>query len=177
MAVEAFSEEEVTLYVSPNIADNVIYGFEDGGTGWDTNVVWAWDNVGLISFTDEKAATGQYSMRMEATSNARCRAYSRKAGSTFSLEAGKNYTIEYKVWIDPSYTDASIVPELIHNTSWAVTGFWTSLNGLPRSEWVTINKESVKTFTPPATGEYFMSFKFQKIGIIYIDDIKIYEVD
>ena len=53
----------------------------------------------------------------------------------------------------------------------------TSLNGLPRSEWVTINKESVKTFTPPATGEYFMSFKFQKIGIIYIDDIKIYEVD
>ena len=116
-------------------------------------------------------------MRLEATSDARCRAYSRKAGSIFTLEAGKKYTIEYKVWIDPSYTDGSFIPELIHNDNWKATGFWTSLAGLPRSEWVTINKESVKTFTPPVTAEYFMSFKFNKKGVIYVDDVKIYEVD
>lgn len=177
IAVQAFTDEEITLFIQPNVASDLIYGFEDGGNGWNTNVVWPWDNKGLITFTNTKAASGDYSMKLEATADEICRAYSRKAGSLFTLEAGKSYTIEYKVWIDPSYTDGSIFPEVIHNTTWVPTGFWTDLSSISRSEWVTVNKETEKTFTPAETGEYFMSFRFEKKGVIYIDDIKIYEVE
>ena len=176
VSVEAFTDEEITLFVAPNLADDTIYGFEDGGTGWSP--AWVWDNVGLVSFTGDKAASGSYSMRMEATTDAKwCRSYSRIDGSTFVLESGKNYTIEYKIWIDPSYTDSSIEPWILGEDSWVGTGFWTGLNGLPRSQWVTINKELQKTFSPPTTTTYFMTFRFEKIGVIYIDDVKVYEVD
>ena len=43
----------------------MLYGFEDGGTGWEQT--WQWDNIGQISFTNEQVASGLYSMRMEVT--------------------------------------------------------------------------------------------------------------
>ena len=44
-----------------------IYGFEDGGLGWD--VAWQWDNVGEITYPTDNPASGQHSMKMEATSD------------------------------------------------------------------------------------------------------------
>jgi hypothetical protein len=116
-------------------------------------------------------------MKMEATTNNRCRAFSNASGSLFDLDSEKSYTIEFKVWIDTNYTDTNIFPEVFKSGQWAGEGFWTSVASLPRGEWVTVNKEAVKIWSPAVSGQYFFSFRFQKIGIIYIDDIKIYEVN
>jgi hypothetical protein len=170
--VPAFSNEVVTLH---SIANPDIYGFEDGGLGWD--VAWQWDNVGEITYPTDNPATGQYSMKMEANSDARCRAYAKKDGSYFNLDSSKSYTVEFKIWIDSNYTDTNIFPEVIRSDQWVGEGFWTSVANLPRGEWVTVNKEAVKIWSPAVSGQYFFSFRFQKIGVIYIDDIKIYEVN
>ena len=103
IAVPAFTNETVTLFL-PNIADNDIYGFEDGGTGWEQT--WQWDNIGQISFTNEQVASGLYSMRMEATDDGNwTKAWSKNKdtnteNSNFTLEAGQNVTLEFKIWID-----------------------------------------------------------------------------
>lgn len=171
--VPAFSNEMVTLH---SIADPMIYGFEDGGVGWENPTPWDWDNLGTITYPSNNSATGQYSMKMEATSDARCRAFSNALGSLFDLDSEKTYTIEFKVWIDTNYTDTNIFPEVFKSGQWLGEGFWTSVDDLPREEWVTVNKEDVKIWSPTESGQYFFSFRFQKIGVIYIDDIKIYEV-
>ena len=172
--VTAFSNEEVTLN---SIANQDIYGFEDGGIGWENPTAWDWDNQGTITYTSDNFATGQYSMKMEATTNNRCRAFSNASGSLFDLDSEKSYTIEFKVWIDTNYTDTNIFPEVFKSGQWTGEGFWTSVANLPRGEWVTVNKEALKIWSPAESGQYFFSFKFQKIGIVYIDDIKIYEVE
>lgn len=172
--VPAFSNEVVTLH---SIANPDIYGFEDGGIGWENPNAWDWDNQGTITYVSDNSATGQYSMKMEATTNNRCRAFSNASGSLFDLDSEKSYTIEFKVWIDTNYTDTNIFPEVFKSGQWAGEGFWTSVVSLPRGEWVTVNKEAVKIWSPAESGQYFFSFRFQKIGVIYIDDIKIYEVN
>ncbi len=172
VAAEAFTNQSVGLYVPSNLADSNIYGFEDGGAGW----LAATDNIGEISFTDEKAASGNYSMRMEATEDAKwTRSWSWKEGSEFALKAGQKVTIEFKVWIDPSYTDASFGPWITATEApYPGTQFWTGISDLPRGEWITINKEAAKIWTVSATGNYFVAFRFQKKGVIYIDDVKVY---
>lgn len=175
IAAPAFSDEIVNLFL-PNIADNTIYGFEDGGAGWEqTN--WQWDNIGQISFTSEQAASGAYSMRMEATTDGNwTKAWSKKEGSNFTLEAGQNVTLEFKIWIDPSYTATNIQPHIWNAGNWAQeTGFWTSVEDLDRGKWITINKQLDKLWTVPATTDYFLSFRFNKKGVIYIDDVRIFE--
>jgi hypothetical protein len=170
--VPAFSNEVVTLH---SIVNPVIYGFEDGGLGW--NVAWQWDNVGKITYPTDNPASGQHSIKMEATSDARCRAYSKTPEAYFDLDSSKSYTIEFKIWIDTNYTDTNIFPEVIKYDKYVGEGFWTSVANLPRGEWVTVNKEAVKKWSPNESGQYFFSFRFQKIGVVYIDDIKIYEVE
>ena len=172
--VPAFSNEVVTLH---SIANPDIYGFEDGGIGWENPTAWDWDNQGTITYVSDNSATGQYSMKMEATTNNRCRAFSNASGALFDLDSEKSYTIEFKVWIDTNYTDTNIFPEVFKSGQWSGEGFWTSVASLPRGEWVTVNKEAVKIWSPAVSGQYFFSFRFQKIGVIYIDDIKIYEVN
>ena len=134
------------------------------------------DDVSTISVTYplSNSASGQHSIKMEATSDARCRAYSKTPEAYFDLDSSKSYTIEFKIWIDTNYTDTNIVPEVFKSDKWLGEGFWTSVANLPRGEWVTVNKEAVKIWSPAESGQYFISFRFQKIGIVYIDDIKIY---
>jgi len=172
--VAAFSNEVVTLH---SIANPEIYGFEDGGIGWENPTAWDWDNQGAITYPSDNPATGQYSMKMETTANARCRAFSNAPASLFDLDSEKSYTIEFKVWIDTNYTDTNIFPEVFKSGQWAGEGFWTSVANLPRGEWITVNKEAVKIWSPDVSGQYFFSFRFQKTGVVYIDDVKIYEVE
>tara|TARA_B110000967_G_scaffold195511_1_gene225088 strand:- start:208 stop:1683 length:1476 start_codon:yes stop_codon:yes gene_type:complete len=166
IGVPAFIDQEVS---------HEIYGFEDSGLGWD--VAWQWDNVGEITYPTDNPASGQHSMKMEANSDARCRAYSKTEEAYFDLDSSKSYTIEFKIWIDTNYTDTNIFPEVFKSDQWLGEGFWTSVANLPRGEWVTVNKEAVKIWSPDVSGQYFFSFRFQKIGIVYIDDVKIYEVE
>ena len=178
VAIPAFNNETVSLFL-PNIADNNIYGFEDGGTGWEQTRPW--DNIGQISFTNEQVASGSYSMRMEATEDGNwTKAWSKNKesnteNSNFTLETGQNVTLEFKIWIDPSYTATNIQPHIWNAGNWVSEGFWTSIEGLERGKWITINKELVKVWTVPATAEYFLSFRFNKKGVIYIDDVRIFE--
>ena len=168
------SNVEVPAFIDKEVSHE-IYGFEDGGLGWD--VAWQWDNVGEITYPTDNPASGQHSMKMEANSDARCRAYSKTPEAYFDLDSSKSYTIEFKIWIDTNYTDTNIFPEVFKSDQWLGEGFWTSVANLPRGEWVTVNKEAVKIWSPDVSGQYFFSFRFQKIGIVYIDDVKIYEVE
>ena len=172
VVADSFTDQPVNLFVPLNLANSSIYGFEDGGAGW----MAASDNVGEISFTDQKAASGNYSMRMEATADGKwTRSWSWKEGSEFALKAGQKVTIEFKIWIDPSYTDGSIGPWITGTEApYPGTQFWTGMSGLPRGEWITINKETAKVWTVTADGDYFIAFRFQKKGVIYIDDVKVF---
>jgi len=172
VVAESFTDQPVELFVPLNLANSSIYGFEDGGEGW----MAASDNLGEISFTDQKAASGNYSMRMEATADSKwTRSWSWKEGSEFTLKAGQKVTIEFKIWIDPSYTDGSIGPWITGTEApFPGTQFWTGMSGLPRGEWITINKEAAKVWTVTADGDYFVAFRFEKKGITYIDDVKVY---
>lgn len=171
---DSFDDQLVSLYFPQNLANNNIYGFEDGGSGWSA----ASDNLASsgISFTDQKAATGSYSMRMEATEDGKwTRAWSWNEGSLFHLDQGQRVTLEFKVWIDPSYSDGSIGPWIFYSEApFPSTQFWTGMSALPRGEWITINKEANKIWTAPETGNYFVAFRYQKKGVIYIDDVKVY---
>lgn len=171
---ESFDDQMVNLYFPQNLANNNIYGFEDGGSGWSAPS----DNLASskISFTDQKAATGLYSMRMEATEDGKwTRAWSWNEGSLFHLDKGQQVTLEFKVWIDSSYTDGSIGPWIFYSEApYPSTQFWTGMSALPRGEWITINKEANKIWTAPETGNYFVAFRYQKKGVIYIDDVKVY---
>lgn len=171
---ESFDDQMVNLYFPQNLANNNIYGFEDGGSGWSAPS----DNLASskISFTDQKAATGLYSMRMEATEDGKwTRAWSWNEGSLFHLDKGQQVTLEFKVWIDSSYTDESIGPWIFYSEApYPGTQFWTGMSALPRGEWITINKEANKIWTAPETGNYFVAFRYQKKGVIYIDDVKVY---
>ena len=118
-------------------------------------------------------------MRMEATEDGNwTKAWSKNKdtnteNSNFSLEAGQNVTLEFKIWIDPSYTATNIQPHIWNAGNWVFKRFWTSVEeGLDRGKWITIeNKELSKVWTVPVTAEYFLSFRFNKKGVIYIDDV------
>ena len=122
-------------------------------------------------------ALGSYSMRMEATQDMKwTRSWSWKEGSEFYLEAGTVVSIEFKMWIDPSFTDSSVGPWITKTEApFPGTQFWTGTAGFPRSEWVTINKASAKKWTVPETGTYFVAFRFQKKVVLYIDDVKVFQ--
>lgn len=176
----AFTDQIVNLFSPPNLAGDEVFGFEDGGAGWSPP--WVWDSKGTTSFPDDFAASGTYSMRMEVDSDKKVRAYSRKNPNkgkltgNFDLVAGKTVTIEYKVWIDPSFTSPGLQVELFRGTKWgASVGFYADVSSLPRSEWVTISFQGVKSWAVTDTEDYWMSIRYGKKGVIYIDDIKVYE--
>ena len=176
----AFTDQIVNLFSPPNLAGDEVFGFEDGGAGWSPP--WVWDSKGTTSFPDDFAASGTYSLRMEVDSDKKVRAYSRKNPNkgkltgNFDLVAGKTVTIEYKVWIDPSFTSPGLQVELFRGSKWgAAVGFYSDVSSLPRSEWVTISLQGVKNWTVSHTEDYWMSIRYGKKGVIYIDDIKVYE--
>ncbi len=167
-----------------NIANEFIYGFENGGEGW----IPAAYNVGKISFTTEKAATGIYSMKMESVENVNWTAVI-SSRTPFLLEANKKYSLEFKIWIDPSSTS----PMIFHTFTGKGISFneqnRTEIINVPKGEWVTINKvlgtanrvptELIrqKIWAPVVSGEYFLEFRFAEPSVFYIDDIVVFEVD
>lgn len=176
----AFTDQIVNLFLPPNLAGDEVFGFEDGGAGWSPP--WAWDSKGTTSFPDDFAASGTYSLRMEVATDQKVRAYSKKnvnkdkLTGEFGLEVGQNITLEYKVWIDPSFTSPGLQVELFRSSKWAASvGFYADVSSLPRSEWVTISFQGVKSWSVTNTEDYWMSIRYAKKGVIYIDDIKVYE--
>jgi hypothetical protein len=176
----AFTDQIINLFLPQNLAGDEVFGFEDGGAGWSPP--WAWDSKGTTSFPDDFAASGTYSLRMEVNTDAKVRAYSKKNVSKgkltgeFNLEAGQNITLEYKVWIDPSFTSPGLQVELFRSSKWgASVGFYSDVSSLPRGEWVTISLQGVKSWEVSHTEGYWMSIRYGTKGVIYIDDIKVYE--
>ena len=176
----AFTDQIVNLFLPPNLAGDEVFGFEDGGAGWSPP--WAWDSKGTTSFPNNFAASGSYSLRMEVATDQKVRAYSKKnviqgkLTGEFGLVAGQSVTLELKVWIDPSFTSPGLQVELFRSSKWdASEGFYADVSNLPRSEWVTISFQGIKNFEVTDTEDYWMSIRYAKKGVIYIDDVKVYE--
>lgn len=176
----AFTDQIVNLFLPPNLAGDEVFGFEDGGAGWSPP--WAWDSKGTTSFPNDFAASGSYSLRMEVATDQKVRAYSKKnvnqskLTGEFGLVAGQSVTLELKVWIDPSFTSPGLQVELFRSSKWAASeGFYADVSNLPRSEWVTISFQGIKNFEVTDTEDYWMSIRYAKKGVIYIDDVKVYE--
>lgn len=176
----AFTDQIVNPFSPPNLAGDEVFGFEDAGAGWSPP--WAWDSKGTTAFPEDFAASGTYSLRMEVTTDAKVRAYSKKnvnkgkLTGEFGLEAGQSVTLEYKVWIDPSFTSPGLQVELFRSSKWAAAvGFYADVSSLPRGEWVTISYQGIKNWEVTHTEDYWMSIRYGKKGVIYIDDIKVYE--
>lgn len=161
-----FADEVVAMY-QHDIADIDIYGFE---TGHDA-VVPTWDNIGTITVTDEKAATGTYSLKLDAPAG-NWTAFNMDgiAEALFDFTGGVAYELKYKLWIDPATTQTFHAPWFL--PSWKQ--FWTS-HPSERGEWVDMTRGP---WTPGSdTPDSFIYFRVNQAGILYIDDMRVQLAD
>jgi len=160
---EAFSDVPVMMHDVNLLPDG--YGFEDGGAAWAA----MWDNGADFEFTTDKAASGQYSLKI-VKSEGQAAGKIESINSLFCLEAGKTYEIRYKIWMPESNTAASMGIWLLPN--WKQ--FWDNLANKPRGEWVTVTKE----YAPAAAedGRRLM-IQITADGEYYFDDFYLSEKD
>lgn len=161
-----FADEPVSMF-QHDIAPVDIYGFETGHEAFVDN----WENIGTNTITDEKAASGTYSMKMEAVAG-NWTAWESSGGSDIAkfdfTAAGGEIEFKYKLWIDPATTQTFYAPWFL--PSWKQ--FWSSMPA-ERGEWV----EVVKTWTPGDTPGSFIYWRVNQAGILYIDDIRVQLAD
>lgn len=155
-----FEDEPVVMH-DVNLLDEASFGFEDGGLGW----AGMWDNKAHYEFTTEKAASGNYSLKIVRADGLTSKVQSNNA--KWSWQGGTTYTIKYKVWIDPEVTDGGAW------NMWVLPNwkqFWEPITGKARGEWVTVEKE----FTPDADeADRLFMLQVNKDGTFYFDDFYI----
>lgn len=156
----AFSDVPVVMH-DVNLLSDAGYGFEDGGLAWAA----LWDNEAPFEFTTEKAASGNYSVKITREGGQKSKIESKN--EKFSLTGGKVYTIRYKIFIESTAGGAYGVWLL---PNWKQ--FWQSLNDKPTGEWVTVETEWA-----PEADEPDRNFMIQMNGdgTFYFDDFYIVE--
>ncbi|WP_297086568.1 hypothetical protein [uncultured Draconibacterium sp.] len=153
-------EDEPVMMHDVNLLSATGYGFEDGGSAWSPS----WDNASTIEFTTEKAASGNYSMKITREgAKAKVESFNEK----FSFTGGKVYTIKYKIFIESTAGGAYGV-WLIPN--WKQ--FWQSLDNKPTGEWVTVETEWAPSADEP--DRHFL-VQMNGDGVFYFDDFYIVE--
>ncbi|WP_143470422.1 hypothetical protein [Labilibaculum filiforme] len=163
--LQGFTDILVTPHVVTLTSESV-YGFESGADDWIST------NAPTVAYSTEQVASGNYSIKLTSVAGedwTRCTS----ENNPVELEAGKTYTIKYKVWIDPSTTTASMGPWFYWNDGAGGQQFWTGLNPLARGEWISFSRDQVV----PDAGPGFFSFRVNGDAILYFDDVTIIETD
>ncbi|MEM6841318.1 MAG: hypothetical protein AAF632_03770 [Bacteroidota bacterium] len=158
---QAFSDEQVIMH-DVNLLPTS-YGFEPEGEGWEP----MWDNGADFEYTTEKAASGQYSLKITKLEGQAAGKF-HSIGIPFNMEAEKTYTLKYKIWVDPANTANSINTWILPN--WKQ--FWQPLSDLPKGEWVTITQEHT---APAAEDERRFMIQIPENGTFYFDDFYMVE--
>ena len=166
--IKTFEDVPVVMH-NVNLFNSVVYGFEDGAT---LPTGWILTQGAGMSYSKEQAASGTYSLKLD---NVKGADWTRASGEMFpiNVEAGKTYTITYKVWIDPSTTTASFGPWFYWENGVSGQQFWQGTSGKPRGEWITISKDQLVTVSGPA----WMTFRVNGGAVMYFDDVTIVETE
>tara|TARA_R110002124_G_scaffold94717_1_gene238838 strand:+ start:518 stop:2044 length:1527 start_codon:yes stop_codon:yes gene_type:complete len=159
-AVNTFADKAVMMH-DVNLLPSAAYGFENGGASWAPNA----DNTAKYEFTSEKVASGNFSLKIVATTGIGG-FISEKA--PFSLKSGTTYIYSYKVWIDPTSAAKSINTWILPN--WQQ--FWTSTAAIKTGNWETVTRDVVYTGDP--NGRY-LYIHLPELGTYYFDDFYLVE--
>ena len=136
IAAPAFTNETVTLFL-PNIANNAIYGFEDGGPDGSklgNGIILVKFHLPTNKLLQDCIVCVWRLPTMVTGLKHGVNKDTNTENSNFTLEAGQNVTLEFKIWIDPSYTATNIQPHIWNAGNWVSEGFWTSVEGLDRGK-------------------------------------------
>ncbi|GAB3658822.1 hypothetical protein GCM10028791_31990 [Echinicola sediminis] len=157
-----FMEVPVKMH-TVNLLNNAAYGFEDGGEAWEA----MWDNGATVEYSTEQAASGNYSLKVTKTEG-QAQGKIHSINAPFSLEQGKTYLLNYKIFVAEGTTSPSISLWLL--TNWKQ--FWENVADKPRGEWVEVSIE----YTALA-GDINRRFMLQipQNGTFYFDDFWVME--
>lgn len=158
----SFTNQKVIMH-DINMLSEEVYGFEDGGAGWSY-----FEGDAEYEFTKEKAAGGDYSLKITRTSSHEsvkliCR------GETFNMEGGKTYMINYKIWVDPVTQGHAINLWLMPD--WEQLLFWME-DDFPKGQWMTVENEY--TAKSDKTDLHLMLHPYE-MGTYYFDDFYVNE--
>lgn len=166
---QAFTDLNVSMFQH----EAVKFDFEDGGANWTAHAI----NLATttISPSTEQAASGSYSLKVDATASGNWSAFENLTDQ-YSLKAGVKYQYEYKIYKLPGAV-------INMNGPWITQGgqtkmqFWNNVvKDAPENTWVTVNPNG--TFTTPADGNDFEIYiRHNGKGVLYFDDIRVMEVD
>lgn len=161
---QPFTNEPVMMH-DVNLWNDAVYGFESDG--WIET-----DGGGSIARSTEQVASGSFSLKY---TNAAGENWTRGSGENFKveLEAGKTYTITWKMWIDPSTNVGSFGPWFYWNDGASGQQFWQNMNDKPRSEWINFTRDHEVTEAGPA----YFTLRTKGDALFYLDDVRIVETE
>ncbi|WP_282122136.1 hypothetical protein [Algibacter mikhailovii] len=166
---ETFTDLPVSMFQHEVIK----FDFDDGGVNWTPEA----GNLPTtaIEVSSEQAASGSNSLKIAADEKGNWSAFENIV-DVFTLEAGVQIQYEYNVYKAPG-TSINFLAPWINNAGGTVTQFWHNLiQGVADETWTTIR--APKKWAPPATGnDFYVYFRHNGSGTIYIDDLRILIVD
>ncbi|MEH0152645.1 hypothetical protein V6R21_00790 [Limibacter armeniacum] len=166
---KAFADKVVVKY-DANMFDKAVYDFE--APGWlEGSEPDKTDNTGIVEYSTEQAASGTTSLKLTGVSDDWVIANS--GNHPVDWVAGETYILTFKIWIDPNnpaFADGG--PN--HFGPWFMRPGgnqqrWTGIDGMPRGEWVTVEKE----WKAERTEIMFIQMRFKGVGVMYFDDFKV----
>jgi len=173
-----FENVSVKMY-DHSLVDNAVYGFEVNGA---SAVELHPDNTtGSITVTDEipGADGSQYSLKLESSEDGNWAWFSTNP-SRFNIPEGTVLQYEYKFYIPSSQGANPFVmngPWLHFSDESTWQQWWTNgVSTAPFDEWVTLTHPNVDRVTSK-TDDYFMSIRLNRAGVIYYDDLRVYEYE
>lgn len=170
----AFSSISVSMFQHEAIK----FDFENGGDNFIAKTEG--DGVNLptttIGISTEQAASGVKSLKIDASASGNWSAFINYI-DTFELKAGVSVQYEYKVYKVSGASINFIAPWINKEGNTTVTQFWhNDIKNAPSDTWVTI-RPGAKFASPTTFDDYNVYFRHNGQGTIYIDDLRIIEVD
>ncbi|APZ45506.1 hypothetical protein BW723_03985 [Polaribacter reichenbachii] len=154
----------------------VLYDFEDGGTNWVAVTTDGKDmSTTSVSPSTDVAASGTTSLKFEVTASGNWSGFTNLIDQ-YSLVSGRVYQIEYKIYKTPGSVINMNGPWIAQDGS-TKNQFWNNVvAGAAADTWVTVSPGG--RYTAGATAnDYEFYLRHNGTGTLYIDDIRIMEVD
>ncbi|GAB1855496.1 hypothetical protein MHTCC0001_03300 [Flavobacteriaceae bacterium MHTCC 0001] len=154
----------------------VVYDFEDVSThpNWiahNSNIATT-----IVEISTDVAASGNYSMKIDASAGSGFWSAFQNFVEQYSLTAGTTYQLEYKIYKLPGAAINMNGPWITRDGGGTVFQFWNNVVRNAADEtWTTVSPGGRHTATGGDDYEFYLRHNGQ--GVLYIDDIRILEVD
>lgn len=167
---EAFPATTVNMFQH----EAVLYDFEDGGTNWVPHA----DNLATtsISPSTDVAASGTTSLKIDAGASGNWSGV-QNIIDEFTLKAGVTYQMEYKIYKASGAVINMNGPWILKaDGTQNIQQMWNNtVASAPENTWVTVSPAG--RHTAAGGDDYSFYLRHNGQGVLYIDDIRIMEVD